>query len=64
MRAGAEGLVVYQETYDRDTYAEMHTAGPKRDFDWRLACPERAYAGGFPLPGLRRKLAAAGYPLD
>ena len=45
--AGAEGLIIYQETYDRATYAKMHTAGPKKDFDWRLACPERAYAGGF-----------------
>ena len=45
--AGAEGLVVYQETYQREIYAEMHTAGPKRDFDWRLDCPERAYAAGF-----------------
>ena len=45
--AGADGLVVYQETYQREAYAEMHTAGPKRDFDWRLDCPERAYAAGF-----------------
>lgn len=45
--AGAEGLVVYQETYHREAYTELHTAGPKKDFDWRLACPERAYAGGF-----------------
>src|SRR5213075_2045957 len=30
--AGGEGLVVYQETYNRDVYAEMHTAGPKRNF--------------------------------
>ncbi len=45
--AGAEGLVVYQETYQRAPYAEMHTAGPKRDFDWRLDCPERAYDAGF-----------------
>jgi 2-iminoacetate synthase len=45
--AGAEGLVVYQETYDREVYAGLHTAGPKRDFDWRLECPERAYAAGF-----------------
>jgi len=50
--AGAEGLVVYQETYDRRTYAELHTAGPKKDFDWRLACPERAYAGGFRRIGI------------
>lgn len=47
VEAGAEGLVVYQETYDREAYAELHTAGPKRDFDWRLDCPERAYAAGF-----------------
>jgi 2-iminoacetate synthase len=45
--AGAEGLVVYQETYDRAAYAGFHTAGPKKDFDWRLGCPERGYAGGF-----------------
>jgi 2-iminoacetate synthase len=50
--AGAEGLVVYQETYDRATYAELHTAGPKRDFDWRLACPERAYDAGFRRIGI------------
>jgi len=47
VEAGAEGLVVYQETYDRAVYAEMHTSGPKRDFNWRLDCPERAYAAGF-----------------
>jgi 2-iminoacetate synthase len=52
VRAGAEGLVVYQETYDRDAYAELHTAGPKRDFDWRLDCPERAYAAGFRRLGI------------
>ena len=52
VRAGAEGLVVYQETYDRAAYAELHTAGPKKDFDWRLACPERAYEGGFRRIGI------------
>ncbi len=52
VEAGCEGLVVYQETYDRELYADMHTAGPKRDFDWRLACPERGYAGGFRRMGI------------
>ena len=47
VQAGAEALVVYQETYSRQIYAEMHTAGPKRDFDWRLDCPERGYEAGF-----------------
>ena len=49
---GAEGLVVYQETYHRETYRRLHTAGPKKNFDWRLDCPERAYAGGFRRIGI------------
>lgn len=52
VQAGCEGLVVYQETYDRVLYEDMHTAGPKKDFDWRLACPERGYAGGFRRIGI------------
>lgn len=49
---GAEGLVVYQETYNRDVYSELHTSGPKRDFDWRLAAVERGYAAGFRRLGI------------
>lgn len=30
---GAEGLIVYQETYHRETYEKLHTAGPKRKFN-------------------------------
>jgi len=52
VQAGADGLVVYQESYDRAVYAEMHTAGPKRNFDWRLETPERAYAAGFRRLGI------------
>ena len=52
VEAGAEGLVVYQETYNRGVYAEMHTAGPKRDFNFRLDCAERGYASGFRRLGI------------
>ena len=52
VEAGAEGLVVYQETYNRGVYAEMHTAGPKRDFNCRLDCAERGYAAGFRRLGI------------
>jgi len=45
--AGAEGVVVYQETYDREVYKRVHLAGPKKNFDWRLDAPERAHAAGF-----------------
>jgi 2-iminoacetate synthase len=50
--AGADGLVVYQETYNRGAYAELHTAGPKRDFNFRLEAVERGYAGGFRRLGI------------
>ena len=50
--AGADGLVVYQETYDRAVYHDLHTAGPKRNFDWRMETSERAYAAGFRRIGI------------
>lgn len=59
VRAGAEGLVIYQETYDRAVYATMHPGGPKRDFDWRLETPERAYAAGFKRLGVGMLLGLA-----
>lgn len=52
VNAGAEGLVVYQETYNRGIYSEMHTAGPKRDFNFRLDCAERGYKAGFRRLGI------------
>ena len=52
VEAGAEGLVVYQETYNRAVYAGMHTAGPKRDFNFRLHCAERCYRAGFRRVGI------------
>ncbi len=50
--AGAEGLVVYQETYDEPTYKELHVAGPKKHYGWRMDTPERAYAAGFRRLGI------------
>ena len=52
VHSGAEGLVVYQETYDRTVYAKMHTSGPKKNFDWRLETPERAHDAGFRRLGI------------
>jgi 2-iminoacetate synthase len=44
--AGLEGVVHYQETYDRERYAETHVAGWKRDYDRRLSSTERAAEAG------------------
>ena len=44
--AGCDGVVIYQETYDRAAYRDYHVAGRKRDYDWRLEGPERAGRAG------------------
>jgi 2-iminoacetate synthase len=38
---GVDGLVIYQEVYDEQVYAKMHTNGPKKDYKFRLDAPER-----------------------
>lgn len=50
--AGCESLIVYQETYHPGTYKELHTAGPKKHFKWRMDTPERAYQAGFRRLGI------------
>jgi 2-iminoacetate synthase len=62
--AGADGLVVYQETYDRGLYADLHTSGPKRNFEWRLETPERAYAAGFRRLGIGALYGLADWRLE
>ena len=44
--AGVDGLTVYQETYDPDRYKELHLAGPKTDFLYRLKTVDRAARAG------------------
>jgi len=64
VRAGAEGLVIYQETYDREIYASMHSRGPKKDFDWRLETVERAYAAGLKRLGIGALLGLAPWRME
>lgn len=52
VQAGCDGLVIYQETYDRDLYAEVHQGGRKRHYPWRLAAPDRGAAAGMRRLGL------------
>lgn len=50
--SGVDGLTIYQETYDRSLYAEMHPFGKKRDFEFRLLAPERGGAAGLRRIGI------------
>ncbi|MFH2091332.1 MAG: 2-iminoacetate synthase ThiH [Pseudomonadota bacterium] len=45
--AGADSLTVYQETYDRNIYKEVHLKGRKADYSYRLTTPDRGAAAGF-----------------
>jgi 2-iminoacetate synthase len=49
---GVDGLVVYQETYDKKRYKEVHPHGKKRDYRWRLETPERGGHAGFRRIGI------------
>ncbi|MDO8303959.1 MAG: hypothetical protein Q7T18_12025, partial [Sedimentisphaerales bacterium] len=44
--AGVDGVTVYQETYLRERYKEVHIDGKKSDYDYRYATAERAAQAG------------------
>ncbi|MCK5133499.1 MAG: 2-iminoacetate synthase ThiH [Candidatus Sabulitectum sp.] len=46
INAGVDGLTLYQEVYDQHIYSDLHPAGPKRDYLFRLNAPERAAEQG------------------
>ena len=46
LAGGVDGVTLFQETYNRELYARLHPAGPKRDFVFRLEAPGRAAAAG------------------
>jgi len=45
-RTGVDGITVYQETYDRTRYSEVHVSGIKADYNFRYGTPQRAAHGG------------------
>ena len=43
---GADSVIVFQETYNSDTYERLHPDGRKRIFPYRLNAQERVLRGG------------------
>lgn len=39
--SGLHAVLVYQETYNKESYAKHHLRGKKRNFEWRLNTPDR-----------------------
>ena len=47
IQAGCDSLTVYQETYDPEVYSDVHRAGKKADFSFRLDTPDHGGIAGF-----------------
>jgi 2-iminoacetate synthase len=50
--AGIGTYILFQETYDREAYRELHPYGPKSDYDWHTEAMDRAQFGGIDDVGL------------
>ena len=50
--AGIGTYQIFQETYHRETYAKVHKAGLKRDYDWRITGLDRAQEAGIDDVGI------------
>lgn len=52
IKSGVDGLAVYQETYNEEIYDDVHLAGPKKDYLFRLNTPERGCKAGMRRVGI------------
>ena len=50
--AGIGTYILFQETYHRKSYEELHPAGPKHDYDYHTEAMDRAMDGGIDDVGL------------
>ncbi|MCL4142059.1 UNVERIFIED_CONTAM: hypothetical protein GTU68_047668 [Idotea baltica] len=61
---GLHSVMVYQETYDRDTYKEVHPKGKKSNFEYRLETPDRLGKAGIHKIGLGVLLGLSDWRAD
>ena len=50
--AGIGTYILFQETYHKKSYLELHPTGPKHDYDYHTEAMDRAMAGGIDDVGL------------
>jgi len=50
--AGIGTYILFQETYNRERYKDLHPSGPKSDYDWHTEAMDRAMQGGIDDVGL------------
>ncbi|MDN5322614.1 MAG: 2-iminoacetate synthase [Clostridia bacterium] len=64
IKAGVDGITIYQETYNRSRYDQVHLAGPKKDYRYRLETPERAGEAGMRSINIGALLGLADWRFD
>lgn len=62
--AGAEGVTVFQETYEKNVYSTLHPAGSKANFEWRTDAPNRIGNAGMRKISLGFLLGLADWRYD
>ncbi len=62
--AGIGTYQLFQETYHRPTYAQMHPDGPKADYGWHLTAMDRAMQAGIDDVGLGVLFGLADYKYE
>lgn len=50
--AGIGTYILFQETYDKESYQELHPTGPKHNYDYHTEAMDRAMDGGIDDVGL------------
>lgn len=62
--AGLYAVLVYQETYRRDTYKQYHPKGKKANFEYRLDTPDRLGRAGMHKIGIGALLGLEDWRVD
>ena len=59
--AGIGTYILFQETYNKESYLYLHPTGPKHDYDYHTEAMDRAMAGGIDDVGLGVLFGLEGY---
>ena len=59
--AGIGTYILFQETYNKAQYKQLHPTGPKSDYDWHTEAMDRAQEGGCDDVGVGVLFGLSGY---
>lgn len=62
--AGIGTYILFQETYHKESYLQLHPTGPKHDYDYHTEAMDRAMAGGIDDVGLGVLFGLEGYQYE